>query len=73
MNKNKDLENLIENSSEKKLEQSFIGKIFSSIGDTIKQDVEDNISHKFKKMKILELENLLYMKEKEVLLKMLFS
>lgn len=68
MNKNKDLENLIENSSEKKLEQSFIGKIFSSIGDTIKQDVEDNISHKFKKNEDIRVgESSLYERKRSVI------
>jgi hypothetical protein len=68
MNKNKDLQNLIENSSEKKLEQSFIGKIFSSIGDTIKQDVEDNISHKFKKNEDIRVgESSLYERKRSVI------
>ena len=68
MNKNKDLENLIENSSEKKSEQSFIGKIFSSIGETIKQDVEDNISHKFKKNEDIRVgESSLYERKRSVI------
>ena len=53
---------------QKKSEQSFIGKIFSSIGDTIKQDVEDNISHKFKKNEDIRVgESSLYERKRSVI------
>ena len=53
---------------QKKSEQSFIGKIFSSIGETIKQDVEDNISHKFKKNEDIRVgESSLYERKRSVI------